>query len=494
MEIILWIGFYFLTFYAFLPALISRIFGFRVFMRGKSKTEIALTFDDGPDPEYTPKLLDLLKKQGAKATFFVVGENAERNPEIIARIHEEGHILGIHNYVHHSNWLMRPRTVKRQIHRTSDVIKRITGSRPMYYRPPWGIVNVFDYANLGYLQIVLWTSLFSDWRKKIGPDKLYRRMKQKLKPGQVFLLHDCGSTFGADRDAPANTISALERILDDGRQLGYRFVGIDEMIEITERAKKKKNSDHRTARKSTMKSSEGEEVKVPRIGPLKKVIVSLWMAYEKIFHVVFRLRPVGSGHFFNYRIRRYSGPPLDLQGDQTLRSGDRIMEIHFENQMLFDLGMNSKSTLQIGIRIIREMEKALPEMARELAVAPNGDQVRALYGVSMIHRGSESLGYKTFELPRGLFAWTTNIYLRVLMRVIHPAGNQRVREKANSLNPRMLIMPRDILLTWANDDRANRRPVRERAKKNDAAKPSNQEAETQELVAHFEEGSIGKLV
>jgi len=70
MEIILWIGFYFLTFYAFLPALISRIFGYRVFMNGKSSDGISLTFDDGPDPEYTPKLLDLLKQHGAKGTFF----------------------------------------------------------------------------------------------------------------------------------------------------------------------------------------------------------------------------------------------------------------------------------------------------------------------------------------------------------------------------------------------------------------------------------------
>ncbi|WP_229263773.1 polysaccharide deacetylase family protein [Cohnella cholangitidis] len=466
-------------------------------MKGKSESDIALTFDDGPDPVYTPQLLDLLKKHGAKATFFVVGENAEKYPDIIARIHEEGHILGIHNYVHHTNWLMRPSTVKRQIHRTSDLIKRITGSRPMYYRPPWGIMNVFDYANLGHLQIVLWTSLFGDWRKRVGADKLYHRMKQKLKPGQVFLLHDCGITFGADRDAPANTLSALGRILDDGRQLGYRFIGIDEMIAVTERAKKKKTGGEQEARRSGgMKNGDKETERGHAIGPLKKVVVSLWMVYEKVFHVVFRLRPVGSGHFFNYRIRKYSGPPMDLQDNQTLRSGDRIMEIHFENQMLFDLGMKSKSTVQIAIRIIREMEKALPDMARELAVAPKGEQVKALYGVSMIHRGSESLGYKTFDLPRGLFAWMTNIYLRFLIRVIHPSGNQRVRDRGETMSPRMLIMPRHILLTWADESRVKRRPVREQGTESDSGvqKSVKSETESQDLVAAFDEGAIGKLV
>lgn len=493
MELILWIGFYFLTFYAFLPALVSRIFGFRVFMRGKTDKEIALTFDDGPDPVYTPKLLDLLKEHGAKATFFVVGENAERNPSIIARIHEEGHIIGIHNFVHHTNWLMRPRTVKRQIHRTSDVIKKITGSRPMYYRPPWGIVNVFDYANLGYLQIVLWTSLFGDWRKRVNAEKLYRRMRRKLKPGQVFLLHDCGITFGADKDAPANTITALERILDDGRKLDYRFVGIDEMIELTERNRSRRKSSQTSVRRASMKSDEpvSEKKKAHSIGPVKKVVVAAWLLWEKVFHIMFRLKPVGEGKFFNYRIRKYAGPPLDLRADTTLHSGDYIMEIHFENQMLFDLGMNSRSALQTGIKIIREMEKGLPHMARELALAPNGDKVKALYGVSMVHRGAESLGYGTYDLPRGLFSWMTNIYLRILMRVIHPEGNERVRTKGEVMTPRMLIMPRDILLTWADESRSRRRPEREQPMKIDSQKKINT---ADQATDGFKEETLGKLV
>ncbi|XID95457.1 polysaccharide deacetylase family protein [Paenibacillaceae bacterium WGS1546] len=489
MEIILWIGFYFLTFYAFLPALISRIFGFRVFMKGKSKDAIALTFDDGPDPEYTPKLLDLLKSRGAKATFFLVGENAEKHPELVARIHAEGHDLGIHNYVHHMNWFMRPKTVKRHIHQTSDLIKRYTGARPLYYRPPWGILNVFDYANLGYLQIVLWTSLFGDWRKKIGPDKLYRRMRSKLKPGQVFLLHDCGSTFGADRDAPANTIAALEKILEDGRKLGLRFIGIDEMISATEQAKKKAK-----ARKNGSEP-EGVEVRMEKkasVGPVKKVVVGLWMLWEKAFHAIFRLRPVGEKQFFNYRIRSYSGPPLDLKRGRTLRSGDAIMEIHFDNQMLFDMGMKSKNSLQLAIRIVREIERTLPDMAKELTVAPNGDKVKALYGVSMIHRGSESLGFETFELPKGPFSWLTNLYLRFLIRVIHPSGNERVREHGDALNPRMLIMERETLLEWIDNTKASRRRNRERASGAEAAEAPTAVQE-RELEEPERKAAAGKM-
>lgn len=408
--------------YAFLPAFLSRAFGFRVFRRGRAEREIALTFDDGPDPEYTPRLLDLLKRHGAKATFFVVGENAERHPELIARMHEEGHALGIHNYVHHTNWLMRPSTVKSHIRRTSEAIERAAGVKPRYYRPPWGIMNAFDYRSVGDLTVVLWSAMFGDWSAKVGADKLYERMRSKLKPGEVMLMHDCGTTFGADRDAPANTIAALARLLEDGDRLGYKFVGIDQLIKATAARKK--------------------------IGWLKKTVVKLWMQYEKLFHVLFRLRPIADGRSFSYRVRKYAGPTLDLKGAEPLKSGDYVMELHFDNQMLFDAGMNAKSELALGIKIIREVERMLPDAAKELSTAPNGNEIKALYGVSMINRGAEPLGYQLFDLPRGMFAWSTNWYLSFLTRVIRPEGNAG---KSDRSEPRMLVMPRETLLLWAND-------------------------------------------
>lgn len=510
MEIILWIGFYIMTFYALLPALISRIFGFRVFMRGRADREIALTFDDGPDPVYTSQLLDLLKRYQAKCTFFLVGSHAERHPDIVARIHREGHVIGIHNYVHHSNWLMRPKTVKKQILRTSDVIKRITGVRPVYYRPPWGIVNLFDYRRLGHLQIVLWTSIFGDWRIRVGAEKLYRRMRPKLKPGEVFVLHDCGRTFGADEDAPGEMIKALERILEDGKQEGFRFVGIDEMIRLTEANRWKEQGEQGMAAASESenaqssapsvraaaddKSAAGAEsaaadrgpasttgeprssaasapapaapsesrrppAPVRRIGLFKRLVVALWLAWERVFRVLFRLKPVGDGTSFNYRIRKYSGSDVALRDGKKLRSGDYVMEMHFENKMLFEMGMNARSSVHTAIRLVREVERGLPDLARALEQAPNGERVTALYGVSMIHRGSEGLGFQTFELPRGLFAWSTNLYLRFMLSVINPDGGKRLREHGERLWPKMLVMDRADLLAW-KDRTGKERPSR----------------------------------
>lgn len=170
-TLLLWL-FYISSFYAFIPGMISRIFGYRVFRKGTGLNEFALTFDDGPDPRFTPLLLDLLKKYDAKATFFVVGSNAERYPELIRRIHAEGHLIGIHNYVHKTNWLMRPATVRRQIQRTNDIIYNIIGERSTYYRPPWGIVNLFDISKRRQVEIVLWSVMFGDWREKLGAQRL----------------------------------------------------------------------------------------------------------------------------------------------------------------------------------------------------------------------------------------------------------------------------------------------------------------------------------
>lgn len=466
MEYIFWIGFYFMTFYALLPALVSRIFGFRVFSRGKVEREIALTFDDGPDPVYTPRLLDLLRRHGAKATFFLVGSHAEQHPEIVERIHAEGHVIGIHNYVHHSNWLMRPKTVKMQILRTSDVIKRITGVRPDFYRPPWGIVNLFDYRRLGHLQIVLWTSMFGDWKQRVGAEKLYRRMKRKLRPGEVFLLHDCGRTFGADEDAPAGTIQALERILEDGREAGYRFVGVDEMIALTEKRKKV----GRFAEASGANAAAAVDAKPAgrRIGPLKKAVVAVWMGWEKLFHVAFRLQPIGDGETYNYRIRKYTGPDVPMRDGKVLRSGDSVLELHFENKKLFEIGMTSRSSVHLAIRIIRDMEKGLPDIAKALEQARGGERVKALYGVSMIHRGSESLGFQTFDLPKGLFAWLTNRYLKFMLSVIHPEGGKRIREHGDQLTPKLILMDRAELLSWKNRTGKKERPSRN-ARKEEAS-------------------------
>lgn len=428
-TLLLWL-FYISSLYAFIPGLITRLFGFRVFRRGRSKEYFSLTFDDGPDSQYTLELLDLLKRYDAKATFFVVGSNAERHPEIVKRMHDEGHLIGIHNYVHKTNWLMAPAEVKKQIQKTGKVILDATGVRTHFYRPPWGIVNLFDFAKRNETQIVLWSAMFSDWRVKIGADKLTQRMVKKLRGGEVFLLHDCGATLGANVTAPAEMLIALERVLEIARSRGLNSIRIDEMIRITEA------------------SREGNKVKPKKktLSLFKRTIVALWMAWEKVFHFLFRLKTINPENpLIHFRVRSYRGQNVTMDDGSELVSGDQVMEIHFDNKLLFNLGTKAKSPVQLAIRMVRRMEQEMPLIARYVVDHTELAKVKALYGVSMINRGPEQFGFTVKDLPKGIFSGSSRIYLKFLMRVIHPDGGSRLKQAPDMLIPKMILMPLDYL-------------------------------------------------
>ncbi|EKN64779.1 polysaccharide deacetylase [Neobacillus bataviensis LMG 21833] len=194
-----------------------------------ASSNIAFTFDDGPDPSYTPLLLDLLKEYRIKATFFVLGSKAEKYPELILRMHQEGHLIGLHNFVHTSNWLMFPWTIRRELAYSASIVGKITGVRPVYYRPPWGLLNLIDFFSLKPYKIILWSVMVGDWKRKAGSETIRERLLKKIKKGDIILLHDSGDTPGADEDAPMNTINALKDVLGLLANKGYTGVRIDEL-------------------------------------------------------------------------------------------------------------------------------------------------------------------------------------------------------------------------------------------------------------------------
>ncbi|AIQ51630.1 polysaccharide deacetylase family protein [Paenibacillus sp. FSL R7-0331] len=445
-TLLLWL-FYISTFYAFIPGMISRIFGYRVFRKGIGRSEFALTFDDGPDPRYTPLLLDLLKRYDAKATFFVVGSHAEQNPEIIKRIHDEGHLIGIHNYVHKTNWLMRPATVKQQIKRTDDIIYSITGVRSTYYRPPWGIVNLFDFSKRRQVQIVLWSAMFGDWKEKLGAERLTGKLMSKLGPGEVMLLHDCGTTLGADPNAPEHMLIALERMLQEADSRGLRSIRIDDMIKQVQAS-------------PIMRLSFG-----------KRLLVGLWLIWEQCFQFMFRIKTIAPADpFLHYRLRKYQGEPVQMENGERLVKGDQIIELHIDNRQLFELGVHARSSAQLAIRMIRRMQKDLPVLAERIAADVELAEAKALYGVSMLNRGPEKFGFMVLDLPDGWFARSTKFYLSVLLSVIHPAGGARLKERSEVLVPKMILMPVSQLLDQMNQQRPQKQvKVRERVREEEMA-------------------------
>lgn len=231
-KLLVWAPIVVFVIYVFFPRLLIRFFSKAIYKKKEGNKRIAFTFDDGPDPLYTPILLDVLKKHKVKATFFILGSKGEKYPELILRIHEEGHLIGIHNYVHYANCFLTPGRAKKQFNQSADIVQQITGYRPYYYRPPWGLPNFSDLFEKEKFQIVMWSIMVGDWRRKVGREKLKNRLLHSLHDGAIIVLHDSGETIGADVDAPINMIPALEDVLQEVREQGYDCVRVDEFIKI----------------------------------------------------------------------------------------------------------------------------------------------------------------------------------------------------------------------------------------------------------------------
>jgi peptidoglycan/xylan/chitin deacetylase (PgdA/CDA1 family) len=190
---------------------------------------VALTFDDGPWPEATPTILDTLREARVSAAFFVIGRNAARWPDLLARIHGEGHILGNHSFDHHHFGLMgRRRYWLDQIDRTDDQVARAAGARPAYFRPPMGFTTWYMAAGLrdrGH-SVVAWSRRAMD-----GLTTTPERIRSRLagcQLGDILTLHD-GVDPHRTRDAGA-TISALRPLIRSLRDRGLEPTRLDQLL------------------------------------------------------------------------------------------------------------------------------------------------------------------------------------------------------------------------------------------------------------------------
>lgn len=191
---------------------------------------VALTFDDGPDPQSTPRLLDLLDKYDAKATFFVVGLAAREHPDIVQRTAREGHALGNHSWDHPSFPLLTGRAQRLQMRWCEEVLPP---QDVKLFRPPWGHQNLKSRCNaalLGY-RVVAWSSMAEDWRRDPA-DLLVDRVEERLRPGAIVLFHD--ALFRTDRPEHRDrtpTLEAVEQLLETYSER-YRFVTVPELLRL----------------------------------------------------------------------------------------------------------------------------------------------------------------------------------------------------------------------------------------------------------------------
>jgi len=183
---------------------------------------VALTFDDGPHPEGTPAILDILDREQIKATFFVVGEQVERRPGLTAEIAQRGHVVALHCHRHRPQPALRAKTVEDDITRGTSAIEHATGQTPGWHRPPYGLYSPagLDAARRRGLHPILWSKWGKDWRRLTTPQRISARATSQLRPGDVILLHD--ADFYSSQGSHERTAAALTLIM---RELKRQKIG-----------------------------------------------------------------------------------------------------------------------------------------------------------------------------------------------------------------------------------------------------------------------------
>lgn len=184
----------------------------------ETEKKVAITFDDGPNPDYTEILLAGLKERGVRATFFLLGKEVERYPKIVEDIYADGHLIGTHSYEHVNLNNLCDAAAVEQVDKTNQAIHELTGEYPEFIRPPFGSWK----CNLDYetkMIEVLWDVDPLDW-KTDNSDVIAKRVVDKVQENDIILLHD----------ASESSVNAAFKIIDELQKEGYSFVTVDEIL------------------------------------------------------------------------------------------------------------------------------------------------------------------------------------------------------------------------------------------------------------------------
>nr|BBH91417.1 hypothetical protein KTC_61680 [Thermosporothrix sp. COM3] len=190
----------------------------------RNRLEIALTFDDGPHPQYTPQVLQILKRYNIKATFFCLGQMIQENPDLVRQEHQAGHVVASHSWSHPDLTTLSMDQLQKELKNTSDLIYNTIGERPTLVRPPYGSYNnnVVQVANSLSEKIIIWDVDTNDWQRK-GVDSIVNTAFQEAGKGSIILMHDAGGER-------SQTIAALPRIIEGLKARGYSFVTVPELL------------------------------------------------------------------------------------------------------------------------------------------------------------------------------------------------------------------------------------------------------------------------
>jgi len=192
---------------------------------------IALTFDDGPDPQYTPAILKVLRENDVKATFFMVGSKVRAYPEIARQVAAEGHVIGNHSYTHRDMGKMSREQLAREIDWTQEIIEEVCGVRPLMFRPPRGVTcpALLDLVAERNMVLALWSVSSRDWLQ-LSPGNIVSTLSRNLKPGAVLLFHDSGDYVGSAGASRRATVRCLPGLIKAARQRQLELVCMDTVL------------------------------------------------------------------------------------------------------------------------------------------------------------------------------------------------------------------------------------------------------------------------
>ena len=414
--------------YAIIPTLLARLGHVGVIWRtAPGLGGVALTFDDGPDPVYTPQVLEVLRNYGARACFFVLGEKASRYPDLVDRLLAEGHEVANHGYTHRPYCFMGPGSTIREVEKGSRVIEQVTGRRPRLFRPPWGLFNACTlWPRYLYGQrVVLWSFMSQDWWRRQSPEDIARLVLRRIRDGSILVFHDSDTTFGAAPGSPAKMLAALPLILSGLQKKGLSVINMDEMVNHS-----------------------------PPSFPwlLLRGVWGIWeKAFEKLAHVS---DPGGPECLFRLAVRKYGGKPR-LLGDGTLLvRGDLVAELHMKNERIRALTAGARAE-KSAIILVRESQNSVPHLAAVLRDHPRFRDVKAVVAYTMLHRGIKRIGFSTYELPR-MTRMAIALYEWWLMVLYHHDGWAHIRRYWRKLVPKLVIISKEELLArQAGSQQAN---------------------------------------
>ena len=199
-----------------------------VVKRGPARPMVALTFDDGPDPTYTPLILDTLAAAGVQATFFMVGRQVDAFPEVARAVAKAGHDIGNHTYGHRHLSTLAPRGAAEEVERGAAAVAEATGIPPRYFRPPWGMFNWTAYVRAGQLgeDRILWSVRPEGWLRGVSAGEMAARVIRRAHPGAIVDLHD----RGGHPTTPRATWAALAGMIAGLRARGYSVVPLRTLL------------------------------------------------------------------------------------------------------------------------------------------------------------------------------------------------------------------------------------------------------------------------